>query len=58
MLKFNVLVSVLWFVLFVIVLCFFDVYLDIWLEVIVDENFVDVLVVGCDVGICYDEWFE
>ncbi len=37
---------------------FLKAYPDIAMEVVVDENFVDVLAAGCDAGIRYDERLE
>ncbi len=57
-LRLNVPVSVARLVLPSIVPAFLAAYPDIRLEVIVDENFVDVLAAGCDAGIRYDERLE
>ncbi|MBS0320134.1 MAG: LysR family transcriptional regulator [Proteobacteria bacterium] len=57
-LRLNVPVSVARLVLPNIVPAFLAAYPDIRLEVIVDENFVDVLAAGCDAGIRYDERLE
>ncbi|MPV58290.1 LysR family transcriptional regulator [Burkholderia sp. HI2761] len=57
-LKLNVPVSASRLVLPAIVPRFLEAYPDIRLEVIADENFVDVLAVGCDAGIRYDERLE
>ena len=57
-LKLNVPAGVARLVLPPIVAAFLKAYPDIRLEVIVDENFVDVLAAGCDAGIRYDERLE
>jgi DNA-binding transcriptional LysR family regulator len=57
-LKLNVPAGVARLVLPAIVTPFLKAYPDIRLEVIVDENFVDVLAAGCDAGIRYDERLE
>ncbi len=57
-LKLNVPAGVARLVLPAIVAPFLKAYPDIRLEVIVDENFVDVLAAGCDAGIRYDERLE
>lgn len=57
-LKLNVPVSVARLVLPAIVPGFLAAYPDIRLEVIVEESFVDILAVGCDAGIRYDERLE
>jgi DNA-binding transcriptional LysR family regulator len=57
-LRLNVPVSVARLVLPAIVPGFLAAYPDIRLEVIVDDNFVDILASGCDAGIRYDERLE
>jgi DNA-binding transcriptional LysR family regulator len=57
-LKLNVPVSAARLVLPAIVPGFLAAYPDIRLEVIVEENFVDILAAGCDAGIRYDERLE
>jgi DNA-binding transcriptional LysR family regulator len=57
-LKLNVPSAVARLVLPSIVAPFLKAYPDIRLEVIVEENFVDVLAAGCDAGIRYDERLE
>ena len=57
-LKLNVPASVSRLVLPSIVPAFLKAYPDIKLEVIVEDGFVDVLAVGCDAGIRYDERLE
>jgi DNA-binding transcriptional LysR family regulator len=57
-LKLNVPAGVARLVLPSIVAPFLKAYPDIRLEVIVEESFVDVLAVGCDAGIRYDERLE
>jgi DNA-binding transcriptional LysR family regulator len=57
-LKLNVPSVVARLVLPSIVAPFLKAYPDIRLEVIVEENFVDVLAAGCDAGIRYDERLE
>jgi DNA-binding transcriptional LysR family regulator len=57
-LKINVPANVARIVLPPIVAPFLQAYPDIKLEVIVEDGFVDVLAVGCDAGIRYDERLE
>ena len=57
-LRLNVPVSVARLVLPAIVPGFLAAYPDIRLEVIVDDNFVDIMASGCDAGIRYDERLE
>jgi DNA-binding transcriptional LysR family regulator len=57
-LRLNVPVSAARLALPAIVPPFLAAYPEIQLEVIVDENFVDVLAAGCDAGIRYDERLE
>ncbi|SEM19184.1 DNA-binding transcriptional regulator, LysR family [Luteibacter sp. UNCMF331Sha3.1] len=57
-LKLNVPLSAARLVLPALVSPFLAAYPDIRLEVMVDENFVDVLAAGCDAGIRYDERLE
>lgn len=57
-LKLNVPGSVARLVLPAIVPAFLQAYPDIRMEVMVDENFVDVIAAGCDAGIRYDERLE
>jgi DNA-binding transcriptional LysR family regulator len=57
-LKLNVAVSAARLVLPRIVPTFLAAYPDIRLEVITEESFVDVLAVGCDAGIRYEERLE
>ena len=57
-LRLNVPVSAARLVLPQIVPRFLAAYPDIRLEVIADDDFVDVLAVGCDAGIRYDERLE
>lgn len=57
-LRLNVPVSAARLVLPAIVPSFLAVYPDIKLEVIADDSFVDLLAVGCDAGIRYDERLE
>jgi DNA-binding transcriptional LysR family regulator len=57
-LKLNVPVSAARLVLPRIVAPFLAAYPDIRLEIMTDENFVDIVTVGCDAGIRYDERLE
>ncbi|MGI4940640.1 MAG: LysR family transcriptional regulator [Janthinobacterium lividum] len=57
-LRLNVPVSAVRLVLPAIVPPFLAAYPDIRLEVIAEDSFVDVLAVGCDAGIRYDERLE
>jgi len=57
-LKLNVPLSAARLVLPALVSPFLAAYPDIRLEVMVEENFVDVLAAGCDAGIRYDERLE
>jgi len=57
-LKLNVSVSVARLVLPSIVPAFLAAYPEIRLEILTDENFVDIIAVGCDAGIRYDERLE
>jgi DNA-binding transcriptional LysR family regulator len=57
-LKLNVPGIVARLVLPAIVPAFLKAYPDIRMEVVVDENFVDVIAAGCDAGIRYDERLE
>jgi len=57
-LRLNVPVSAVRLVLSAIVPPFLAAYPEIRLEVIADDSFVDVLAVGCDAGIRYDERLE
>lgn len=57
-LRLNVPVSAARLVLPAIVPPFLAAYPDIRLEVVTEESFVDVLAVGCDAGIRYDERLE
>ena len=57
-LKLNVPTMAAYLVLPSIVAPFLKTYPDIRLEVIVDDNFVDLLAAGCDAGIRYDERLE
>lgn len=57
-LRLNVPASVANLVLAPIVVPFLEAYPDIRLEVTVEDGFVDVLAVGCDAGIRYDERLE
>lgn len=57
-LRLNVPMSASRLVLPAIVPSFLAAYPDIRLEVLTDESFVDVLAVGCDAGIRYDERLE
>jgi DNA-binding transcriptional LysR family regulator len=57
-LKLNVPATVARLVLPSIVAPFLQTYPDIRLEVIVDDDYVDVLAAGCDAGIRYDERLE
>ncbi|MHC1551355.1 LysR family transcriptional regulator [Phyllobacterium sp. K27] len=57
-LKLNVPVSAARLVLPRIVPPFLATYPDIRLEIVTDESFVDIIAVGCDAGIRYDERLE
>ncbi|SIT49028.1 putative transcriptional regulator [Paraburkholderia piptadeniae] len=57
-LKLNVPSSVARIVLPPIIAPFLDAYPDIRVEVVVEDGFVDVLSIGCDAGIRYDERLE
>ncbi|ARQ12612.1 LysR family transcriptional regulator protein (plasmid) [Rhizobium etli] len=57
-LRLNVPVSAARLVLPAIVPPFLAAYPDIRMEIVADESFVDVLAVGCDAGIRYDERLE
>ncbi|MEM5436472.1 LysR family transcriptional regulator [Paraburkholderia diazotrophica] len=57
-LKLNVPASVARIVLPPVIASFLDAYPDIRVEVMVEDGFVDVLSVGCDAGIRYDERLE
>src|SRR5260370_41447850 len=56
--KLNVPATVARLVLPSIVAPFLKAYPDIRLEVIVEDDFVDILAAGCDAGIRYDERLE
>ncbi|MEM5383786.1 LysR family transcriptional regulator [Paraburkholderia phymatum] len=57
-LKLNVPSSVARIVLPSVIASFLDAYPDIRVEVVVEDGFVDVLSIGCDAGIRYDERLE
>ncbi|HEX7682880.1 MAG TPA: LysR family transcriptional regulator [Trinickia sp.] len=57
-LRLNVPVSAAWVILPDIVASFMEAYPDIRVEVIAEDGFVDVLALGCDAGIRYDERLE
>lgn len=57
-LKLNVPTSAARLVLPSIITPFLQAYPDIRLEVMIDENFVDMLTAGCDAGIRYDDRLE
>jgi DNA-binding transcriptional LysR family regulator len=54
-LKINVPTSAARLILPTVIPAFLEEYPDIQIEVVVDENFVDVLAEGCDAGIRYEE---
>lgn len=57
-LKLNVPSSAAWTVLPAIIPPFLEAYPDIRVEVVVEDGFVDVLAIGCDAGIRYEERLE
>lgn len=57
-LRLNVPVSAAWVILPDIVTAFMKAYPDIRVEVMVEDGFVDLLSIGCDAGIRYDERLE
>src|ERR1700677_3263477 len=57
-LKLNVPASAARVVLPTIIAAFLKAYPDIRVEVVVEDGFVDVLAIGCDAGIRYDERLE
>ncbi|HTH73257.1 MAG TPA: LysR family transcriptional regulator [Trinickia sp.] len=57
-LRLNVPISAAWVILPEIVAAFTQAYPDIRVEVIAEDGFVDVLSIGCDAGIRYDERLE